>query len=100
MSRDIGDEEASPVRVDGYKPVEISCDSSHRTIRGADPQAAEFGNAAGENRGLDLTRDSEFVFDREQAALVGKHFFCCYPPLREHKQRKRQRLKKGIIREG
>src|SRR5208282_1562307 len=43
-----------------------------------------------------LTGDSEFVFDGEQAAFVRGHLFYGDPPLREHKQGKRQRLKKGI----
>ena len=45
VSGDIGDEEASPVWVDSDKPVEISSDSGHRIISGADAQMAEFHRA-------------------------------------------------------
>ena len=61
--QNIGDEEPSPVGIDGDEPVEISCDGGHGTISRADPHTAEFGNVAGENRSLYFAGDGEFIFD-------------------------------------
>ncbi len=61
MSRNIGDQEPSPVRIDANKPIEISCYGGHRAISRADPQTAEFGNAAGKNGSLYLAGYGEFI---------------------------------------
>jgi hypothetical protein len=96
VSGNIGDQEASPVWIDGDKPVKIPCYGRHRPIRRADSHTAEFGNIAGKDRGLYLAGYGEFIFDREQSAFVRRNFFCCDPSLREHKQRQRERLKEWI----
>src|SRR5579872_844432 len=97
MSGHVSDEESRPVRVDGNKPVEVSSDGRHRIVSSAHAQAADFRNAVRENRGLYIAGDLEFVFDREQAAFVGKDFFCRDPTLRGHKKNKCDRLKEWIF---
>jgi len=99
VSGDVGDEEASPVRIDGDEPIEVTGDGRHRTIGGADAQTGEFRNAARKDRGLYVAGDGEFVLDREQAAFVGNNLLHRYPSLRGHEQRKRDRFKQRVISE-
>ena len=73
MPADISHQTAHPVLINRDELVEVARHGSHGKVRGADADVIEFGNAARKNRPLDVAGDREFVFNGEQAVLVGEH---------------------------
>ena len=80
MSRNIGDEEPSPVGIDGDEPVEISCDGGHGTTTRAIRIRLSSGTLLGRIEACISRAMASSFSSSKQAAFVSKHFSAAIHP--------------------
>src|SRR5689334_7906895 len=92
MPSDVCNKNAEMVLVRPDELVEIARDRGHGTVRSSDTEVLKFGHARRENGRLDLPCSLQFGLNREQTALVGKHYLQSYVSERKQKDGKAQRV--------
>src|SRR5580698_10101086 len=72
MPRDVCHQKAYSVLVLRNKFIEVAGHGSHRMVSSADIETCDFWNTGRKNRRLDLPCDGKLLFNRDQAATIGK----------------------------
>src|ERR1019366_2876946 len=73
VSGDVGNQEASAMLIHCQEFVEVPSHRSHRQIGRGDAEIAKLRYARRQDRELQLAGYSEFVLNRQQAALPGEN---------------------------
>ena len=88
----VGYQDTGAVLIDRNEIAKIACHGGHGLVTGGDTEVFYFRTAAGENRGLNLTGDRQFVFNRQQATLGLKDQLESDVSKRKQKSGKSQRV--------